>query len=161
MESRLYFPEKKAILCRQKQFAFRLPFNGFDKIRACCYYTNCICLYLWLYDLLKMHFSLLWSAFLLSAFCLEKILLTANQTRQRSQLKSSVRKAYRERKMKSTLLKVIFKLCTTSKLFNFLHLAVFKFKVNNFPLTSILPFCQHGDRRLTFGKLHLIYLKSR
>ena len=36
--------------------------------------------------------------------------------------------------------------------FNFLFFAVFKilqFKVNNFPLTSVLPFCQHCERRLT------------
>ena len=36
---------------------------------------------------------------------------------------------------------------------NFLHFAVFKilqFKVNNFPLTLMLPLCQYCDERLTF-----------
>ena len=47
--------------------------------------------------------------------------LDSYQTRQRSQLKSSVRKAYCESKMKSTLLKVIFKICSTSKLFIYLR----------------------------------------
>ena len=39
---------------------------------------------------------------------------------------------------------------------NLLRLAVFKilyFKVNYFPLTSVVPFCQYCDRRLTFEML--------
>ena len=39
---------------------------------------------------------------------------------------------------------------------NFLRLAVFKilqFKVNDFPLTSVLPFCQYCDRKLSFEKV--------
>ena len=96
----VYISRKKTDLCRQKQFIFTL--------QACCHWIDCVSPYL-LCNLLKMHFSLLQNAFLLTGFGLEKIQLTTYQTRQRSQLKSSVRKACCESKMKSILLKVIFK----------------------------------------------------
>ena len=44
----------------------------------------------------------------------------------------------------------------SNQLIDVLRFIVFKllrFKVNNFPLTSELLFCQYCDRKLTFGKL--------
>ena len=35
-----------------------------------------------------------------------------------------------------------------------------QFKINNFSLTSVLPFLQYCDRTLTFGKLAYITLKA-
>ena len=74
----VYISRKKTDSCRQKQFIFTL--------QACCHWIDCVSPYL-LCNLLKMHFSLLQNAFLLTGFGLEKIQLTTYQTRQRSQLK--------------------------------------------------------------------------
>ena len=108
----VYISRKKQI-CAGKSSSYSL-YNCFGKIKACCHWIDCVSPYYCAISLksisphCRVHFSLPQSAFLLTAFGLKKILLTTYQTRQRSQLKSSVRKAYCESKMKSTLLKVIF-----------------------------------------------------
>ena len=77
-------------------------------------------------------------------------------------IKKEVKKAFKSKF--SLLTKMLGKAKNAlSPNLNFLRVAVFKilqFKVKNFPLTSVLPFFHCCDRRLTFGKLALIYLKS-
>ena len=36
-----------------------------------------------------------------------------------------------------------------------------QFKISNFFVTSVLPFCQYCDRRLTFGKVAYILLETQ
>ena len=105
-----------------------------------------------------MHFSLLWFAFLFDACGLYKILLTTHQTRQRSQLKSSVQKAYCESKMKSTLLKVILKSVNchrrlfsddTFRLIYCPHLASFETEMNK-NLANVYKWCIN---RCSWGEL--------